>query len=126
MLRIMTTSMTTAVALAGTALFSSNVNAATVSLKNDRISAEWKIHDRMLWPDSLKDLTTGETLALRGELFGLTLANAGFIHGSGFKLVGEVKTEPLPVNPNASRFAERLPGSQLTAEMVSADGNLHV
>jgi len=126
MLRIMNTLMATAVALAGMVWFSSNAHAAAISIKNDQVSAAWDIHDQMLWPASLKDLATGKTLPLQGELFSLVLTNGASIHSSSFKLVGEVRTEPLPVNPGASRFAERLPGWQLTAEMFSPESNIHL
>ena len=114
------------IALLGAGIVSLNLHAATVALKNDRVTATWQTQDNMLWPDSLQDVQTGQTLALRGELFTLLLTNGDFIHATDFKLVGSVKAEPLPVNPDASRFAERLPGKQLTAEMVSADGNIQV
>jgi N-acetyl-beta-hexosaminidase len=113
-------------ALTGAAVFSPNAHAASISLKNKLVSAEWQIHDGMLWPESFKDLATGEKLALRGDLFSLALTNSEFIHSTNFNLVSNVETEQLPVNPGASRFSERLPGRQLTAEMVSADGNIHV
>ncbi len=114
------------IALLGAGIVSLNLHAATVALKNDRVTATWQTQGNMLWPDSLQDAQTGQTLALRGELFTLLLTNGDFIHATDFKLVGSVQEEPLPVNPDASRFAERLPGKQLTAEMVSADGNIQV
>ena len=40
-------------------------------------------------------------------------------------IVGEAITEPLAARPEASRYAERLPGKQLTVELATADGNLH-
>lgn len=104
----------------------SRVYAGTVTLSNDKVSASWTTHDNALWPDSIKETATGETLALRGELFTLMLTSGEAIPASRFHLVGDVKTEPLKVNLGASRFSERLPGKQLTAEMVSEDGDIHV
>ena len=63
---------------------------------------------------------------MRGELFRLVLTNGNFINASDFKLSGPVRAEPLPGSPGASRLAERLPGRQLLAELVSADGNIQV
>ena len=107
-------------------LLSVNVHAAVFTLTNDEVVATWKSHGKTLWPDSVLDIKTGQTLAIKGELFDLVLTNGDYVRSSDLKLVGEVQTEPLDVNPNASRLAEHLTGSQLTAEFVSADGNLHV
>ena len=78
----------------------------------------------------MASVTSGQTNRarnpLRGELFRLVLTNANSIRASDFKLSGPVRTEALSANLNASRFAERLPGRQLQAELVSADGNIHV
>lgn len=109
-----------ATALAGPAA------AAMVALENGRVAASWKIQDRMLWLDGLRDIQSGQEFKVRGELFSLTLTNGGSIPASSLHLVGGVKSEFLTGNPDASRLAERLPGKQLTAEMASRDGNLHV
>jgi hypothetical protein len=120
------TYLATLFALLGAGLPTINTQAATTSLENDQVSAAWKIRGKMLWPDSLRDTQTGETIVLRGELFSLMLNNGDFIHAPDFKLAGSVETKALQANPGASRFAERLAGKQLVAEMVSADGNIHV
>jgi hypothetical protein len=124
--RTFASSLAMIVVLAGVALSSPQVRAATVKLKNDQVTATWTTRDKMLWPQSLKDKASGETLPLRGELFGLMLTNGEVIPASSFKLVGDVTTESLRANPGASRFSERLSGQQLTARLVSGDGNLHV
>lgn len=116
----------TCVALVGTSALAAPVGAETVSLENNQISASWKIHARALRLDCLQDKQSGEKIAVRGELFSLTLTNGDSIPSTALKLSGAVKTELLPGNPGASRFSERLPGKQLTAELVSGDGNLHV
>lgn len=113
-----------AMLLGGLALTS--VQAATVSLQNDQVVATWKTQGKALWPLVLQDKQTGQEIPLRGELFRLVLTNANSIRASDFKLSGPVRTEALSANLNASRFAERLPGRQLRAELVSADGNIHV
>jgi len=110
--------------LGGLALTSAQ--AATVSLQNDQVVATWKTQGKALWPLVLQDKQTGQEIPLRGELFRLVLTNANSIRASDFKLGGSVRTEALSANLNASRFAERLPGRQLRAELVSADGNIHV
>lgn len=65
-------------------------------------------------------------MGLGVEMFSLLLTNGDFVHSASFVLSKAVHTEPLTADPKASRYAERLPGKQLTAEMVSVDGNIHV
>jgi hypothetical protein len=104
----------------------SAMQAAEFSLGNGEVAVTCKTENGGLWPESLKDNQTGQTVKLGGELFSLLLTNGDFLHASNFKLVGDVKTETLAANPAASRFSERLAGRQLAAELVSADGNLRV
>ncbi|SPE59564.1 conserved exported hypothetical protein [Verrucomicrobia bacterium] len=115
-----------ALTLLGAALSFPNLHAEMLTLKNDQVVATWKTRDKMLWPESLQDQRTGQTIALHGELFSLVLSNGDFLRVSNFKLAGPVREEPLAVNPGASRAAERLPGRQLVAEFLSADKNLQV
>ena len=114
------------IVLLGAGLLGVNTYAATFALTNDQIIATWKTQDKMLRPESVQDRQTAQTIQLAGELFSLVMSNGDFAHASNFQIVGTVRREALPVNPDASRFAERLPGQQLVAEFVSADGNLHV
>ncbi len=114
------------IAVLGAMLLSSGIYAGTVTLNNDQVSASWTTRDNTLWPDTIKETASGENLSLRGELFTLMLSTGEAIRASQFHLVGDVKTGPLSVDLGASRFSERLPGKQLTAEMVSDDGDLQV
>lgn len=107
-------------------LQASPLGAAESSLANDQVILACKSENGVLLAESLKDKTTGQVVKLGGELFSLLLTNGDFLHSADFKLVGEVKTETLAANPAASRYSERLPGKQLAAELVSADGNIHV
>jgi hypothetical protein len=117
-------------ALAGAAacllLVPAGAFAEAVTFSNDQVIASWKVEHEQLQPDFVQDRQTGQTVQLRGELFSLVLTNGAFVNASNFKLVGPVRTETLAANPRNSRFAERLPGRQLVAELVSADGNLRV
>lgn len=102
------------------------VSAAEFTLANDQVKFVCKTKDEILLPDSLEDKKTGQVLNLGTEMFSLLLTNGDSIHPADFRLTSLVHTEPLAANPEASRYAERLPGKQLTAEMVSTDGNLRV
>jgi hypothetical protein len=117
-------------ALAGAAVWLAMVPAGAfaeaVTFSNDQVIASWKVEHEQLQPDFVQDRQTGQTVQLRGELFSLVLTNGAFVNASNFKLAGPVRTETLAANPRNSRFAERLPGRQVVAELVSADGNLRV
>ncbi len=119
-----------AIALAG--LFVSiSAHAATYTLKNDQVTAIWKteggfISAKTLAPDSVLDQKSGQKLAITGDLFDLVLTNGDYISSSKFKIVGQVRTEALTANPGASRFSDRIAGQELVADLVSADGDLHV
>ena len=119
-----------AVALLGALLLTccppTRLAASEAALSNDQVVATWTLHNHTLWPASLRDLQTRRTLTLRGELFSLVMTNGEVIRASDLKLVGPVRMEALPVNPDASCFAERVPGKQLVAELAGADGNLRV
>ena len=100
--------------------------AAEPTLANDQITATWTTKGKGLQPASLRDNRSRQTMPLHGELFSLVLTNGGFLHASEFKLRGAVRSEALAAHPEASRFAERLPGRQLVADLVSPDGQLEV
>jgi hypothetical protein len=116
--------LSAALGLLGAGSFPLASHAAAFTLSNDQVVATWKTRNKMLWPESLQDQRTGQTLSIRGELFSLVLTKGGFIHASEFKLAGPPRAEALAANPGASRFAERLAGRQLVVELVSADGDL--
>jgi hypothetical protein len=115
--------------LAGACLISlqpPRVRATEFTLANDQVKFSCETKDGVLLPDSLEDKNSGQIVKLGNEMFSLLLTNGEFIHGADFRLAGSVDTELLKGNPGASRFAERQSGKQLTAEMVSPDGNIHV
>ena len=107
-------------------LIPSCARAAEFTLSNDQVSFGCQTQGGKLAPGALTDQTTGQVVKLGSELFSLLLTNGNFIHAAEFQLAGAPRIEPLTPQPGASRFAERLPGRQLTAELVGGDGNLHV
>ena len=96
------------------------------TLENDQVAVTCATKGGQLLPGTLRDKTNSETVNLGGELFSLELTNGAYLHANQFKLVGKPRVAPLPVNPGASRRAERLPGKELVAELVGADGNVRV
>jgi hypothetical protein len=107
-------------------LLPTRASAKEFTLVNDQVTFACKAEKGALSTDSLTDKSTGQVIKLGAEMFSLLLTNGDFVHAANFKLAGSVHTEPLTANPGASRFSERLSGKQLCAELVSADGNIHV
>lgn len=107
-------------------LLPATVTAAELYLENEQVQFTCVTKNQQLLPGALRDKNTGQLVKLGSEIFSLVLTNGDILHSAGFKLVAEPQLKTLPVNPNASRFAERLPGRELVAELRSADGNLSV
>ena len=105
---------------------SARLRAAPFTLDNDQVSVTCKTKGGLLLPGPLKDKKTGQTVNLGADLFSLALTSGGVLRSSEFKLAGKPRVTLLPVNPDASRLAERLPGSELVANLASADGNVTV
>lgn len=118
------TALLLAAGLAG--FLPARVRAEEFTLANDQVEFTCQADGGVLAPGTLKDKNTGEVLKLGGELFSLLLTNGNFLHSADFRLAGAVQTVPLSANPAASRYSERLPGKELSAELVDASGNLHV
>ncbi len=98
---------------------------AELSLANGLVEAKWQIGGHGPTSGSLRHQPSGQAIALKGELFTLVLQDGTLLPASELIVVGQPRSEPLAVNPGASRFAERLPGTQVLVELASADGNLH-
>jgi len=94
------------------------------TLDNGLVSVTCTTKDGALLPGMLLDKKTGQTVDLGANLFDLTLTNGAVLQSGQFKLAGEPRVGRLPVNANASRLAERLPGRELVADLIGPDGNL--
>jgi hypothetical protein len=103
---------------------SSRLCAVQFTLENDQVSFVCESKGGHLLPGTLKDKKTGQIVKLGRELFNLVLTNGSVIHADQFKLKGSPHIISLAVNTKASRFAERLPGQELVAEMSRSDGEL--
>jgi hypothetical protein len=114
------------VAVGLTGFQAARAGAAEFTLDNGQVTFVCRAESGVLMPDSVTDKNTGEVVKLGNELFSLLLTNGTFLHAADFRLIGDVRSEKLAPNPGASRFAERLSGKQLTAELAGADGNLQV
>ena len=119
-----------AVALLGAAVLTcwpnAPLHAAQFTLDNDQVSVNCQTKGGRLRPGWLQDKKTGQKVNLGADLFSLVLTNGEVLHSGQFKLISKPRIVPLPVNLNASRFSERLPGRELVADLASKDGNLQV
>jgi hypothetical protein len=106
------------------ALLLTNSRAETVTLTNDLVTFTCETQGNHLGPGSLQDNKTGQKVMLGADLFSLVLTNGEVLHSSQFEMVAPPRMVPLPVNPNASRFAERLPGHELVADFSNPDHNV--
>jgi hypothetical protein len=114
-------------ALLGMVIFAhATLHAAEFTLENDQVTFTCQTKSGQLLPGSLLDKKTGQVVEWGADLLSLVLTNGDILHSAEFKLAGKPRLVPLPVNPNASRFSERLPGRELVADLISADGNLQV
>jgi hypothetical protein len=100
--------------------------AAEFTLENGQVIFTCQAKAGRLVPGTLTDKKTGQVVKMGSDLFSLVLTNAQILRSSDFKLAGKPRLTALPVDPQASRFAERLPGKELVAELASADGDLCV
>ena len=103
-----------------------NLQAAEFTLDNGQVTLHCQTKAGQLLPGSLLDIKTGQKVDLGTDLFSLELTNGEILHSGQFALIGTPRLAPLPVNLNAARFAERLPGRELVADLASPDGNLRV
>ncbi|MGA2556428.1 MAG: hypothetical protein ABSG04_09155, partial [Verrucomicrobiota bacterium] len=102
------------------------LHAAEITLGNALVRFTCTTKEGALLPGTLLDNQTGQKVSLGSDLFTLTLTNGEVLPSGQFKLAGDPRLAPLPVNPKASRLAEQLPGRELVADLTSADGNLQV
>jgi hypothetical protein len=97
-----------------------------ITLSNGLVRATWQLGEHGPTAGEFRYRATGQTIALKGELFSLVLQDGTYINASEMKMIGEPACEPLVGQPEASRYSERLPGKQISVKLVSSDGNLHV
>jgi hypothetical protein len=102
------------------------LRAADFTLDNGQVTVTCVSKGGHLWPGTLKDKKTGQTINLGTNLFSLALTNGAVLPAGRLKLSGKPHLVALAVNPHASRFAERLPGRELVANLISADGEVQV
>ena len=98
----------------------------TLRLGNKFVTATWSTDGGKFRAVSFEDLINKKKLALPADAFTLVLKDRTQIRSSEMQLKGSVRSERLTANRNASRFAERLGGTRLVANLASVDGSVDV
>jgi hypothetical protein len=98
----------------------------TLRLSNKFVAANWSADSGRFRAVSFEDLINKKKLALPADTFAFVLKDGTQIRSSEMRLKGAVRSERLRANSNASRFAERLGGTRLVANLTSADGSVQV
>jgi len=87
-----------------------------VALANDAIRASWRLSGGVLRGGTLVDLASHRSLPLPVEVVTLVLKDGTAIAASDLR-AGAAAFERLPGDHRAARFADRLPGHQVTVEL---------
>ena len=87
-----------------------------VALANDAIRASWRLSGGVLRGGTLVDLASHRSLPLPVEVVTLVLKDGTAIAASELR-AGAAAFERLPGDHRAARFADRLPGHQVTVEL---------
>jgi hypothetical protein len=97
-----------------------------VTLANKAISQSWTTGGGHLRPGAVVDELAGRSVSAPAEAFTLVLRDGKAIRASAMKIIAPVAEEALPVNPQASRLADRIPGRQVKATLETPDASLRV
>lgn len=92
-----------------------------LSLGNDVVSAKWSTADGVLRATGIVSSRSGARLAIPPHVFSLVLADAARVDSTQLRIAREPSAEAISPRPDASRFAERLPGRQLTVVLRDPD-----
>lgn len=97
-----------------------------VTLQNGAVAQSWMLSRGHLVPGAFEDKLAGQVLPPPVEAFSLELKDGRVIRASGMTVAGAVEELALPVNPGASRLADRFPGRAVAATLVTPDGTVRV
>jgi hypothetical protein len=97
----------------------------TLFLSNELIAASWSVSDGTLRGQSLQNGISGIGLPLT-NLFVLVPREGTVLRSTDFKIAGTVAIEDLPVNPNSSKAADRIPGREIRIELENSSADLRL
>jgi hypothetical protein len=95
------------------------------SFGNAAVDARWRVVDGKLSAITIIDRDSAQTLKV-DELFALMLPNKQAIKASDMHLLSPPSEHALPVDPKASKLADRLPGKTINATFGDADNRFRI
>src|SRR5215472_11527590 len=99
--------------------------AGEYTLSNGTIEASWRIADRHLSGIVFTDRLHNTTLPMPSP-FAILVRDGSVYTSSNLTEDSAPQIRTLAPSPDASQFAERLPGKQIDVPLASSDGTLHL
>ena len=100
-------------------------NGSTWSLSNTTVSAQWTVSGNSIHDLTVTDDINHAKVSLPTP-FAILFSNGTIDSPSTLHLASSPAFSPLPAQPNASRYAARLPGQQFQATLTGSSGNIRV
>jgi hypothetical protein len=98
-----------------------------VQLENRLLQLQFRIANNQLRFGQVKDKQTDQTIGdEQTEFFLITLDSGKVIPCSQMKLAGDCRVQPLIINNDTSRQADRFGGKQIVAQLISKDNTVRV
>jgi hypothetical protein len=98
---------------------------ASYTLRNQSLETHWTIANAHLTQLSLTNHRNKSTIAIPAP-FAILLRDGTRIATTDLRTDASPTIESLHAQPDASRFADRLPGEQINVPLVTADGSLRI
>src|SRR5579875_997493 len=95
------------------------------SLSNSTVSAQWTVSGNSVHDLTITDNLNHAQVSLPTP-FAILLSNGTIDSPSTLHLASRPGFSPLVAQPDASRYAARLPGQQFQASLTDDSGNIHV
>jgi hypothetical protein len=114
--------------LAATAGFAQAPNGAPARqtrFGNDTVAATWKVHGGALSGLVVSDGRNQAAIEVT-DPFSVTLKDGGTLGTADFRLQGSLREVALPVDADASRLAERVPGRAVEGTFLGPRGHLRI
>jgi hypothetical protein len=102
----------------------STIRSDEIQLGNDAITAVWSTAGGVFRPARITDGLNRTSLPVSAEAFSVTLTDKSVIKATDMRITAVPRMEALPVNPRASRLAERLAGRSVTLTLQDAGGRI--
>ncbi len=102
------------------------LDSGTLSLTTDGVEGTWTTEGGSFRPVALRDRLSGRPIPVAREVFVLELQDGSSLPASRMRMRRGPRSEKLPVDERAARFADRLPGTRLVLDLEDPDSGLRV